>query len=334
MPKHDVTMTRRAVIAGATSALVAAGSRIRPARAATKVRFLTNWFAEAEHGGFYQAKATGLYEKAGLDVDIQMGGPQVNGIQLLGGGDADIIVSYDIECLDSVAKGLPAVAIGAINQFDLQGIMTHTDVPSLAALKGRKILVSSTAYSTFWPWLKLKYGFTDDQAGTYTFNLQPFYIDPTLSQQGYITAEPFEAQKHGVKTKFFLFADQGYPPYSTTLVTTRPYMEKNPEVVAAFVKATMQGWKTYLENPAPGNVLIKVANPKQGDDQIAYSIGRFKAIKCVTGGDAATHGIGIMTDARWQRTRDFMVGTHMLSADVPWKTAYTTRFVRGLNIIA
>ena len=127
MPKNVRTLSRRAVIAGATSALVAAGSRIRPARAATKVRFLTNWFAEAEHGGFYQAKATGLYEKAGLDVDIQMGGPQVNGIQLLGGGDADIIVSYDIECLDSVAKGLPAVAIGAINQFDLQGIMTHTD---------------------------------------------------------------------------------------------------------------------------------------------------------------------------------------------------------------
>jgi NitT/TauT family transport system substrate-binding protein len=334
MHKTDVALSRGAAIAGAASALVAAGTRITPARAATKIRLLTNWFAEAEHGGFYQAKATGLYEKAGLDVDIQMGGPQVNGIQLLGGGDADVIVSYDIQVLDSISKGVPAVAIGAINQFDLQGIMTHPDVASLESLKGRKILVASTAYSTFWPWLKLKYGFTDEQAGAYTFNLQPFYADPTLAQQGYVTAEPFEAQKHGAKTKFFLFADDGYPPYSTTLVTTRPYMEKNADVVARFVRATMQGWKTYLVNPAPGNALIKAANPKQGDDQIAYSIGRFKAIKCVTGGDAATHGIGIMTEARWKKTRDFMVGTHMLGAEVPWKNAFTTEFVRGLNIIA
>jgi NitT/TauT family transport system substrate-binding protein len=334
MPKNDVVFSRRAAIAGATSAVAAAATWVPAARAATKIRFLTNWFAEAEHGGFYQAKASGLYQKAGLDVDIQMGGPQVNGMQLLAGGDADIIVSYDIEVLDSIEKGVPAVAIGAVNQFDLQGIMAHTDVPSLAALKGRKILVASTAFSTFWPWLKMKYGFTDDQAGTYTFNLQPFYVDPTLAQQGYITAEPFEAQKNGVKTKFFLFADDGYPPYSTTLVTTRAFIESNPAAVAAFIKATMQGWKDYLAHPAAGNALIKEANPKQGDDQIAFSIGRFKAIKCVTGGDAATQGIGIMTDARWKKTRDFMVGTNMLKAATPWKSAYTTRFVKGLNIIA
>jgi NitT/TauT family transport system substrate-binding protein len=334
MPKNDVVFSRRAAIAGAASAFVAANVNIAPVRAATKIRFLTNWFAEAEHGGFYQAKATGLYDKAGLDVDIQMGGPQVNGMQLLGGGDADIIVSYDIQVLDSVSKGVPAVAIGAVNQFDLQGIMAHPDVPSLASLKGRKVLVSSTAFSTFWPWLKLKYGFSDDQAGTYTFNLQPFYVDPTLSQQGYITAEPFEAQKHGAKTKFFLLADDGYPPYSTTLVTTRTYMEKNGDIVAKFVKATMQGWKSYLASPAAGNALIKDANPKQEDDQIAYSIARFKMIKCVTGGDAATHGIGIMTDERWGKTRDFMLSTKMLKPDVAWKTAYTTQFVKGLNIIA
>jgi NitT/TauT family transport system substrate-binding protein len=334
MPLNDRVFSRGAAIAGAASAFVAANVNIAPVRAATKIRFLTNWFAEAEHGGFYQAKASGLYDKAGLDVDIQMGGPQVNGMQLLGGGDADIIVSYDIQVLDSVSKGVPAVAIGAVNQFDLQGIMAHTDVASLASLKGKKVLVSSTAYSTFWPWLKLKYGFTDEQAGTYTFNLQPFYIDPTIAQQGYVTAEPFEAQKHGVKTKFFLFADDGYPPYSTTLVTTKPYIDKNGDVVAKFVKATMQGWKDYLANPAAGNGLIKDANPKQGDDQIAYSIAQFKARKVMTGGDAATEGIGIMTEDRWKKTRDFMVSTKMLKDDVAWKTAFTTQFVKGLHIIA
>jgi NitT/TauT family transport system substrate-binding protein len=164
--QNNVFRSRRAVLAGAACAFAAASINIAPVRAATKVRFLTSWFAVPEHGGFYQAKATGLYEAAGLDVDIQMGGPQINGMQLLGGGAADIIMSYDIQVLESISRGLPAIAIGAVNQFDLQGIMAHTDVPTLAALKGRKILLASTAFSTFWPWLKLKYGFTDDQAGT------------------------------------------------------------------------------------------------------------------------------------------------------------------------
>jgi NitT/TauT family transport system substrate-binding protein len=131
-----------------------------------------------------------------------------------------------------------------------------------------------------------------------------------------------------VKTKFFLFADSGYPPYSTTLVTTKPYIDKNGDAVAKFVRATMQGWKDYLATPAAGNKLIKEANPKMEDDQIAYSIARFKAIKCITGGDAATMGIGTMTEARWSKTRDFMVSTKMLRADAPWKTAFTTQFVK------
>jgi NitT/TauT family transport system substrate-binding protein len=164
--------------------------------------------------------------------------------------------------------------------------------------------------------------------------LQPFYVDPKLAQQGYVTAEPFEALKHGVKTKFFLFADDGYPPYSTTLVTTRDYMEKNSDVVAHFVSATMRGWKSYLQNPGPGNALIKQANPKEEDDQIAFSIGRFKNIKCVTGGDAATMGIGIMTEARWKKTRDFMVSSSMLKDGTDWKQAFTTQFVSGLKVLA
>jgi NitT/TauT family transport system substrate-binding protein len=329
-------LTRGRILAGAAGVAAASvGARfVRPARAATKIRFLTNWFAEAEHGGFYQAKATGLYDKAGLDVDIQMGGPQVNGMQLLAGGDADIIVSYDIETLNSVERGLPVVAIGAINQFDLQGIMAHANVPSLAALKGHKILVASTAFTTYWPWLKLKFGFTDDMTAPYTFNLQPFYVDPTLAQQSYITAEPFEAQKHNTPVKFFLFANDGYPPYSSTLVTTRPFMESNSDTVARFIRATMEGWKSYLQSPGPGNALIKSENPKMDDDQIAYSIGKFKQIGCVTGGDAATMGIGVMTAPRWKKTRDFMVATNMLKPGTDWQQAFTLKYVRDLKVMA
>jgi hypothetical protein len=45
--------SRRDVVTGGMA--LAGGALVRPrsARAATKVRLLTNWFAEAEHGGFY-----------------------------------------------------------------------------------------------------------------------------------------------------------------------------------------------------------------------------------------------------------------------------------------
>ena len=183
-------LTRRAALSAA-----AAAGLVRPARAAapTKITFLTSWFAQAEHGGFYQAKATGLYQKAGLDVDVKMGGPQVNGMQLLTGGAADVVMGYDIQVLKAIENGVPVTTAGTTFQFDPQGIMTHDDIPNIAALKGRKILIASSSHTTFWPWLKQHFGFTDDMAGVDTFNLQPFLQDKTIAMQGYPSSEPFEA---------------------------------------------------------------------------------------------------------------------------------------------
>jgi NitT/TauT family transport system substrate-binding protein len=321
-------LTRRTALTGLAGATAMAGFA-RPARAATKITFLTSWFAEAEHGGFYQAKATGLYEKAGLDVDIKMGGPQVNGMQLLTGGAADIVIGYDIQVLKGIENGLPITTIAACMQFDLQGVMTHADVPSLAALKGHKVLIAAASHQTFWPWLKQKFGFTDAMAGVDTFNLQPFLLDKTLAMQGYPSSEPFEAEKAHEKVNFFLFADAGYPPYGTTLVTTDQFLAKNPDAARAFVKASLEGWKDYFVNPAPANKLIKIDNPKMPDDQIAFAIEKMKEMKVLDRGGVP---LGTMTEARWQQTRDFLVKADLLKASVPWKKAFTTKYVDGLNI--
>ncbi len=327
-----IQSSRRSVLAGG-AALASASVLSRPARAATKVTFLTSWFAQAEHGGFYQAKATGLYEKAGLDVTIKMGGPQVNGLQLLTAGEADIMMGYDIQTLGAVAKGLPVITIGTSFQYDLQGVMTHSDINSIPDLKGHKILIASTSYATFWPWLKQRFGFTDDMAGAYTFNLQPFLIDKSLAVQGYATSEPFEARKEDPGVKFFLFAKEGYPPYGSTMVTTTGFLGKNKPAAAAFVKASLQGWKDYMSNPGPGNVLIKQDNQKMTDDRIDFAIKTMKDIKLLDGDAAATQGIGIMTDARWQATYDFLVKADLLKASTPWKSAFTTEFVKDLHIM-
>ena len=258
-----------------------------PAMAQDKLTFLTSWYAQAEHGGFYQAVARGIYKKHGLDVTVRMGGPQVNGLQLLTAGQADFIMGYDFQALKAIEQGIPVVTVGTSFQRDLQGMLTHEDIPNLAGLKGRTILIATSGRTTWWPWLKAKYGYTDDQVRAYTFNLQPFFADRKLAQQGYLSSEPFQAERAGVKARFFLFADDGYPPYGTTIVGMQKMVKERPEVVARFVRATMEGWKSYLEDPSAGNALIKKDNPNMTDDKIAVGINLMNETGMVGGGDAA-----------------------------------------------
>jgi NitT/TauT family transport system substrate-binding protein len=305
------------------------------AHAADKVTFLTSWYAQAEHGGFYQAKATGLYEKQNLDVTIKMGGPQVNGMQLLLGGEADIIMGYDFQVLSSIAKGLPVVTIATSFQKDLQGMMTHDDVKSLADLKDKTILVATPGRSSWWPWLKQKYGYTDAQTQAYTFNLQPFFVDKKMVQQSYPSSEPFQAMQKGVPVKFFLFADDGYPPYGTTMVTTTKFIAEHPDVARRFVKASLEGWKSYLKgDPASANKLIQADNPKMGDEQIAFGIKRMNELEIIDSGDAKTMGIGIMTPERWKASYDLMVSSGLLPKETDWRKGFTTDFVKDLKITA
>jgi NitT/TauT family transport system substrate-binding protein len=303
-----------------------------PVLAADKVTFLTSWFAQAEHGGFYQAKATGLYDKAGLDVTVKMGGPQVNGTQLLLAGEADFIMGYDIQVLKGREQNLPLVTVASSFQFDLQGIMTHDDVPDLAALKGRPILIAGSSRVTFWPWLRAKYGYTDDQIRPYTFNLQPFFADKTMAQQGYPSSEPYQAEQQHEKVKFFLLADGGYPPYGSTIVTTEKMVAEKPDVVARFVKASLEGWRDYMKDPAPANALIKADNPKMTDGQIAFAIERLKEMKALDRGDAATLGIGIITADRYKQIYDFLVTGELLDPKVDWHKAFDDRFVKDLKV--
>jgi NitT/TauT family transport system substrate-binding protein len=316
------------VAAGVLSAAVWSAT----AFGADKVTFLTSWFAQAEHGGFYQAKATGLYEKAGLDVTIKMGGPQVNGMQLLLAGETDFMMGYDLQVLKMLEQGLPVVTVATSFQFDLQGMMAHEQVTGLDDLKDKTILVATSGRTTWWPWLKAKFNYSEEQTKPYTFNLQPFFADKNVVQQSYPSSEPFQAKQQGVPVKFFLFARDGYPPYGTTMVTTRGFVDKKADATARFVKASLEGWKSYFSDPAPANALIKADNPKMSDEQIAFAIEQLKALKSLDGGDAQTMGIGIITEARWKATYDFMVSAGLLKPEVDWKLGFTDRFVKTLKL--
>ncbi len=314
-------------------AFAAAAALAPAAHAQDKVTFLTSWFAQAEHGGFYQALATGLYKKHGLDVTVKMGGPQVHGMQLMLAGQADMHMGYDFQVLKTLEQGGDPVTVAVSFQHDLQGLMTHPDVPNLGSLKGKTILVATAGRSSWWPWMKDKYGYSEDQVRPYTFNLQPFFADPNVAQQAYLSSEPFQAEKAGTKAKFFLFARDGFPPYGTTIVTTQKLVKEKPDVVKRFVQASLEGWKSYLNDQAPANALIKKDNPKMSDDQLAYAITKLKEQKLLTGGDAANSGIGTMTAERWKKTHDYMVKAELLKPDVDVSRAYTLQFVKDIRVM-
>jgi NitT/TauT family transport system substrate-binding protein len=325
-------ISRRHALAGGIAA-GAAFWRPRRARANTKVRVLTNWFAEPEHGGLYNAVATGLYENAGLDVELRQGGPSLNVMQLLAGGEADIVMSYDIQIMTAFEKGIPVKAIFTCFQFDLIGLLTRPDVNSLADLKGRKVYFAGSGYSTYWPWLKQKYGYTDDMAGPKASNLQTFITDPTSAVAGYITSEPYVAEQHNIATKFFLFAKEGYPTYANTMATTADFIKTNADAVARFTRATLEGWKAYMQDPSAGNDLIKKINTNMDDGQINFGLKKIREVKAIESGDAATMGIGIITPERWQKSRDFLVSANLLAASTDTTQCMTTEFVKDLKIM-
>ncbi len=319
----------------ALALLAAAALAALPAHAAEPFVYLTNWYAQAEHGGFYQAVATGIYKKYGLDVTVKMGGPQVNILQLMAAGQADCVMgSSDLQMIQVRESGVPVVTVAALFQKDPQVLIAHEDVKTFEDMKGKTILIAQSANRGYWPWLKARFGLTDTQTRPYTFNIQPFVADPNTVQQGYLTSEPFAIQKAGVKANALMFSDYGYPAYATTITCMEQTVKDRSKAVAAFVRGSAEGWKSYLADPAPGNVLIKRDNPSMTDDQLAYSVAKIKEMGIVASGDALKLGIGVITEARMKASYDLLVGAKLVDpSKVGMQQAYDTRFIKEIKVL-
>jgi NitT/TauT family transport system substrate-binding protein len=297
-----------------------------------KVRFGTNWVAEAEHGGFYQALADGTYRAHGLDVTIVQGGPQVNNRMLLAVGKLDFhIASNVLQSFDAVQQGVPTIAVAAMFQKDPQVLIAHPQagLERLEDLKKLTLFISPDGMTTYFQWLKAEYGFKDSQVKPYTFNPQPFLADKHSAMQGYVTAEPYAIEQQGkFKPRLFLLADRGFSSYSTLIETRRDLADRKPELVQRFVDASILGWYRYLygDNRA-ANALIRKHNPEMTDAQIAFSIARMKEFGIVDSGDSLRLGIGAMTDARMQAFFESMVRAGVVKAGLDFRRGYTLRFV-------
>ena len=325
---------RFAMMAALAGALAAT-----PAFALDKVTFGTNWVADPEAGGYYQALVDGTYEKYGLDVTILQGGPSSNGGMLLIAGKIEFFMGGDmIGDFLSVQNNIPTVAVAAHFQKNPQIFMSHpgvgldkwTDLP-----KANPAFVSAGAVNTFWAWMRLAFGFKDENIKPYNYNSAPFIVTPTSIQQGYLTAEPLEVAKQGgFKPNVFLLADYGYSTYATLIETRREYMELHKDIVQRFVDASAIGWYHYLYGDnTKTNERLKIENPEMTDEEIAFSIKKMKEYGIVDSGDTLKLGIGAMTDERWSGFYNEMVKSGVVKAGLDYKKAYTLEFVnKGVGL--
>ena len=319
------------VLAGWT-ALVAAPMTPASAQALDKVSFGTNWVAEAEHGGFYQALADGTYKKYGLDVTIVPGGPNANNRILLPVGKIDFYMSANtLQAFDAVEQNVPTIEVASLFQKDPQVLIAHPDqnIKKLIDLKRLTLFISKEGVATYFQWLKADFGFKEEQVKPYTFNPQPFLADKKSAMQGYVTSEPFAIEKQGnFKPKIFLLANEGFSSYSTLIETRRELVEKKPELVQRFVDASIIGWYNYIygDNKA-ANAIIKRENPEMSDDLLAYSVAKMKEYGIVDSGDSLSLGVGAMTDARMQDFFDKMVRAGVVKAGLDYRKSYTLKFV-------
>jgi NitT/TauT family transport system substrate-binding protein len=334
-----MTRSRRMFAAFLLSAAAATAGPVS-AQALDKVTFGSNWVAEAEHGGFYQALADGTYKKYGLDVTILPGGPNTNNRMLLLVDKIDFYLSANtLQGFDAVEQNVPAIEVAALFQKDPQVLIAHPDqgVDTFGDLKKLTLFISKEGVATYYQWLKADFGFKDDQVKPYTFNPQPFLADKKSAMQGYVTSEPFAIEKAGkFKPKIFLLADQGFSAYSTLIETRRELVDKKPDLVQRFVDASIVGWYNYLYGDnAAANALIKSQNPEMTDELLAYSVAKMKEYGIVDSGDTKTLGVGAMTDAHMKDFFDKMVRAGVAKANLDYRKAYTLQFVNkkvGLDL--
>jgi NitT/TauT family transport system substrate-binding protein len=327
----------RALTMGAAAVVIA----LSPAMAETKldkVSFGTNWVAEAEHGGFYQAVADGTYKAYGLDVTIVPGGPNVNNRILEISGKIDFFMSANtLQSFDAVANNVPVVAVAAVFQKDPQVFLTHPNpkVTKLDDLKPMTLFVSKEGVAGYFQWMKSELGFSEAKVKPYTYNAQPFIVDTNSAMQGYVTSEPFVVEKQaGFKPTVMLLADYGFDGYSTLIETRRDLVEKKPDLVQRFVDASMIGWYNYLygDNKA-ANETIKKLNPEMTDELLAYSIGKMKEYGIVDSGDTLKDGVGAMSEARVASFFDKMSRAGVVKRDIDYRRAYTLQFVnKGVGL--
>lgn len=292
----------------------------------TKIRFLTDWLPQAEHGGFYQALAKGYYREAGLDVDIVAGGPGPTIQQKMIGGAGDVMMLTSDGLIVNVSSGLPFVLVGTYMQHDPQAVLLHEENPvnTFAELNGKTMM--ALPGSNWVEYIKAHHRI-DFKIIPLNFSLAQFMADKNFIQQCFITNEPFYVRKNGAKPKALLIADSGYDPYRG-IVTTQKFAREHPEALRAFVAASIRGWKDFMEgDAAAARALILQRNTQMTAEFMDYSMGAMREYHLVEGRPGTGEANGLMTRTRLRAQVNLLVDLKIIPAPVPVDKFATFEFL-------
>ena len=325
----------RLMICGVLVAIVAAGCSRDDAGPAAggkpallKVSLQTDWFPQAEHGGFYQALARGYYREAGLAVEILPGGPGANIKPRVAKGEADFGLNRSDDVLVAASQGLPLVMVGAVFQHDPQALMVRAESPvkTLKDLGGRTVI--ATPGMTWIAALQKKYRITFNLKPN-TFGIAAFLAEPDAIQQCLVTNEPFFAEERGLHVRTLLIAASGFDSYHV-IICRRELAQARPDVVRAFLAASIRGWRDYLEgNPAPAHALILERNPQTSRALLEFSRSEMILRSLVTGDPALDEGIGRISLARLAEQQAALLELKVMTTPVSIGAVATRAFLPG-----
>jgi NitT/TauT family transport system substrate-binding protein len=312
-----------------TAALFGAGCQHQtPAETGlTKVILQADWYPQPEHGGFFTALVEGYYKEEGLDVTIQPLGPYLSVEKQLSSGAAQFGMGSSDKTLEGIADGQPLVAVAATLQRDPQGVMVRKNSPihSFGDLNGHTVAIKTG--STWWEYIAKRYQLNNVHEVPSMMNVANFVADPDYVQQAFATSEPYFAQKEGVETRVLLTSDAGYNPYRVML-TTREFLAQHPDVVGKFVRASLRGWREYLNDPGPAHAAISKLNPALTPDWMQFSWKALRDGHFVAGDDPSGAQIGQMDPKRWQSMYEQLLDLKVIEKTFDPSTAYTLQFVR------
>lgn len=297
----------------------------------THVPQMMNFFPEPEEGGEYAAVSLGIYKKYGLDAPIvAFPSTAINAVPYVATGKVVFGMAGADEVLQARQQGIPIVTLFAIYQITEFGMMWHaadSTVTSLADLSNHTVIY--VFGSPFWKYLQQKYHYTNVKQVNYDFTLRLFLANKTAVNQVSVTSEPYLAMKAGAKVKAVSLATTGFNPYGNVVFTTEQEIRQHPDVVRAFVKATLEGWRAYFKNPAPINRYMQTAAGSKNYpltlDAMKFDVEQSRPL--ILGGDAARGGIGTMTRARWVTLKQQLVSVGIKLDKVDVSAAYTTQFL-------
>ena len=291
----------------------------------TKVTLLSDWYPQAEHGGFYMALVNGYYKEVGLDVDIIPGGLYAFTVQRVANGEAQFGMAGSVDILLARERDDPVVSIAATMQRDPQAIMMHDSSPvrSFEDLDGRVVYCSPGA--AWAEYVKKKFNLLTMVTKPMPYNVDDFVKSPDFLQQVFVTSEPYQAEQRGTKPRVLLISASGYRPYRV-IFGNENFINQNSDVTKKFVQATIRGWEEYLKEPAPAHTEILKRNPNMTLEFLNYSWGALKEYRFIEGEPSEGERIGSIDPARWQEQYEILRDLDIVKSDIDPMSALSTDY--------